>query len=372
MKPLSSILQKSFNGERITDEECLALFRSNDLLALGQAANAARWRKIPEKVATYIVDRNVNYTNVCVVDCQFCAFYAKPKDAEKGYVLDRETMRQKFAETAAHGGTQVLMQGGHHPTLKLEWYEELLRWAKSEFPMLQMHCFSPPEIIHFTKMNRLSVRETLQRLMAAGLESLPGGGAEILSERVRKQIAPRKATSDEWIGVMREAHKLGMKTSATMMFGHVEQYEDRVEHLRRIRGLQDETGGFIAFIPWTFQAENTPGMQDVPMVGGHEYLKTLAISRLYLDNFRNIQASWVTQGKQMCQIGLMFGGNDVGSTMLEENVVSAAGCSHDVHESDLLDMIRDIGLEPRQRNFYYEILDPPPMKNPEFFRSQAQ
>ena len=349
---ISPILESVLAGQRLSGSEALALFESHELAAIGAAAEACCQQKHPERKITYIVDRNVNYTNVCNVHCAFCAFHVRAEAKEPGYVLNRETLGRKFTETVELGGTQILLQGGCHPELKLEWYEELLRWAKARFP-LQMHCFSPPEIVNFAKLNGLTLAETLKRLIAAGLDSIPGGGAEILSERVRRKISPRKCSVKEWLEVMRLAHGLGLTTSATMMFGHVETLAERIEHLRRLRELQDETGGFIAFIPWTFQAANMPlaGMQQS---GGHDYLKTLAISRLYLDNFQHIQASWITQGGRLCQVAVHFGANDVGSVMIEENVVRAAGCAHQMVEEELRSMIRQTGFAPLQRDFYYQ------------------
>jgi cyclic dehypoxanthinyl futalosine synthase len=351
---VETICDKAIAGERITPDECVALFHSTDLTRLGATAHAVRTRMHPEPVVTYIVDRNVNYSNVCITDCGFCAFYARPNDTERVWTLSREQIHDKLQELVDQGGIQVLLQGGHHPKYKLDWYEDMLRDMKANFD-IHIHGFSPPEIVHFSKINKMPVREVIERLMAAGLDSIPGGGAEILTESNRREIAPKKATADEWIDVMRVAHGLGLKTSGTMMFGHVETLEDRVEHLGRIRDLQDETGGFTAFIPWTFQ----PGheMADVTPVGSFEYLKTLAISRMFIDNVPNMQSSWVTQGDKIGQMALLFGANDMGSTMLEENVVSAAGCSFRMTEEQIRSLIRDLGFQPSRRNFFYEPLE---------------
>jgi dehypoxanthine futalosine cyclase/putative menaquinone biosynthesis radical SAM enzyme len=340
-------------GERrLEDDDALQLFRSDDILMLGRFADRVRQRLHPEPIVTYVIDRNINYSNVCVSGCRFCAFYRSP-DASDGYLLDRETLGAKLRETIALGGTQVLLQGGLHPDLPLEWYENLVRWIREEFG-LHVHGFSPPEIVHLARVSGLTIRKVILRLREAGQDTIPGGGAEILSDRVRRAVSPNKCTADEWIEVMRTAHELGMRTTATMMFGHVETHAERVEHLRRLRDLQDRTGGFTAFIPWPYQPRNTE-------LGGrttstHDYLKTLALSRLYLDNFANIQASWVTQGREVCQIALLFGANDVGSTMIEENVVRAAGVEYRLTRADLELMIRQIGREPRQRDCYYRLM----------------
>ncbi|MCX8038587.1 MAG: dehypoxanthine futalosine cyclase [Candidatus Sumerlaeia bacterium] len=339
-------------NHRLTEDEAIELFQHGDLFSLGQAADAVRRRLHPEPVVTYVVDRNINYTNVCVSGCRFCAFYRRPGDPD-AFVLDWDTLRTKLAETVALGGTQILLQGGLHPDLPLEWYEQMVRIIHGEFG-LHVHGFSPPEIVHLARRNNLALEEIIARLQRAGLATIPGGGAEILSDRVRAEVSPHKCSADEWIAVMRTAHRLGMRTTATMMFGHVETHADRVEHLRRVRALQDETGGFTAFIPWTFQPRNTA--LGGHAVGAHEYLRTLAVSRLYLDNIANIQASWVTQGREICQTALYFGANDVGSTMIEENVVRAAGCEYRLTRADLETMVRQIGREPRQRDCYYNLL----------------
>jgi cyclic dehypoxanthinyl futalosine synthase len=352
---IAPVLEKAVAGERLTPAEGLQLMESHDLLALGQAADAVARRLHPEPFRTYNIDRNINYTNACTAVCDFCAFYRPPKHAEV-YVLPREVLLKKVEETLAAGGDQILMQGGLHPTLTLEWYEELLRDIKTHFPQINVHGFSPPEIHHFTKISKLPLREVLQRLKAAGLGSLPGGGGEILVDRVRQEITRGKVLTDDWLNVCRVWHELGGKSSATMMFGHVETLAERIEHLERVRQLQDETGGISAFISWTFQPENT-AMAHIPPAGAFEYLKTQAISRLYLDNVRNIQSSWVTQGEKIGQVGLFFGANDMGSLMLEENVVSSAGTVHYLTLDSIRRCIREAGYIPRQRNVFYEYID---------------
>lgn len=352
---IEGVLGSAAAGERrLADDEAAELLRSSDILSLGRAAHAARMRAKPDSIVTYVIDRNINYTNICVSWCDFCAFYRVDGD-EEGYVLSLGEIDGKIEETVAAGGVQILMQGGLHPSHTIEWYESLLRHVKSRHGV-HVHAFSPPEIQHISELSGLSVAETIARLKAAGLDSIPGGGAEILSGGVRKRISPRKCSADEWIEVMRQAHLQGMRTTATMMFGHVETVEQRVESLRRIRDLQDETGGFTAFIPWPFQPENT-AMADIHPAGGFDYLRTLAVSRLYLDNVENIQASWVTQGPKVAQVALMFGANDMGSTMMEENVVAAAGVSFRMSEKDIRAIIEDIGMTPRRRNMYYELQD---------------
>jgi cyclic dehypoxanthinyl futalosine synthase len=349
------ILDKVVAGERISPEEGLALLQSHDLAALGRAADAVTRRLHPEPYRTYNIDRNINYTNVCTAVCDFCAFYRGPKDAE-GYVLPREVLLDKVRETVELGGDQILMQGGLHPDYKLEWYEELLHDIRSRFPQVNIHGFSPPELHHFTKINKLSIREVLVRLKEAGLGSIPGGGAEILVDRVRKAITRGKVLTDDWLNVMRVWHELGGKSSATMMFGHVETLEERIEHLERLRQAQDETGGYTAFICWTFQPDHTE-MKDIPTSGSFEYLKTQAVARLYLDNFSNIQSSWVTQGLKIGQLALLFGANDMGSLMIEENVVAEAGTVHYLTLDQIRDSISELGYIPRQRNVRYELLD---------------
>ena len=352
---ISPVLEKAVAGERLNRAEGLALIESHDLVALGRAADAVTRRLHPEPFRTYNIDRNINYTNACTAVCDFCAFYRPPKHDEV-YVLPREVLLQKIAETVAVGGDQILMQGGLHPTLELEWYEELLRDIKSHFPQVNVHGFSPPEIHHFTKIAKLPLREVLRRLKEAGLGSLPGGGGEILVDRVRAEITRGKVMTDDWLNVCRVWHELGGKSSATMMFGHVETLPERIEHFERVRELQDETGGITAFISWTFQPDHT-AMSHIPPAGAFEYLKTQAVSRLYLDNIPNIQSSWVTQGEQIGQIALFFGANDMGSLMLEENVVSSAGTVYHLSLETIRRCIREAGYIPRQRNVFYEYID---------------
>ena len=346
---VEAILQDVECGRRLTDDGALRLFESGDLLALGRAADGVRAQLHPEPCVTYVVDRNINYTNICVSGCRFCAFY-RYADAPDAYVLDEAALAAKLRETRALGGTQILLQGGLHPTLPLEWYEALVRRIHEEFG-LHVHGFSPPEIVHLARLADLPVATVIARLHAAGLDSIPGGGAEILADRVRAEIGPGKCTADEWIEVMHAAHDLGLRTTATMMFGHIETLAERVEHLRRLRDLQDRTGGFTAFIPWTFQPRHTA--LGGRAVGAFDYLRTLAVARLYLDNIATLQASWVTQGREICQMALFFGANDVGSTMLEENVVRAAGIEFRLTRQDLELMVRQVGREPRQRDCYY-------------------
>lgn len=352
---MQTILDKAVAGERLTPDEGLSLFETHDLAALGRAADAVTRRLHPESYRTYNIDRNINYTNVCTAVCDFCAFYRKPKDPE-GYVLPRPELLQKVAETVELGGDQILMQGGLHPDYKLEWYEELLGDIKSRFPQVNIHGFSPPELHHFTKVNKLPIRVVLERLKAAGLGSIPGGGAEILVDRVRAEITRGKVMTDDWLEVMRVWHELGGKSSVTMMFGHVETLAERIEHLERVRAVQDETGGFTAFICWTFQPDHTD-LAHLPPAGSFEYLRTQAISRLYLDNVPNIQSSWVTQGMKIGQLALLFGANDMGSLMIEENVVAEAGTVHFLTLNQIREAIAELGYEPRQRNVRYELFD---------------
>lgn len=340
----------------LTKPQALELFRSDDLLGIGMEADAVRRRLHPEGTVTYIIDRNINYTNFCTEYCTFCAFYApiKGPGRARGYVLEFEQIYDKIQETVEFGGTGVLMQGGLHPDLKLDWYERMLRGIKQRFPQIHLHCFSASEIIHFAELNGLSIRDTIARLRDAGLDSIPGGGAEILDDEVRHKVARLKCLTEDWLNVHRTAHQLGMRTTATMMFGVGETFEHRVNHFQRVYDLQQETGGFTAFIPWTFQPGNTAlggrGWDEATSV---EYLKTLAIARLFLDNIENVQSSWVTQGLKVCQLGLRFGGNDVGSVMLEENVVRAAGTTNCTTEEELRSIIRDAGFRPAQRDTLY-------------------
>jgi len=352
---IAAVLNKAVSGERISSEEALALLKSDNLTALGAAANAVTRRKHPESYRTYNIDRNINYTNVCTAVCDFCAFYRGPK-SDEGYVLEREELLKKIEETVKLGGEQILLQGGLHPKYKLDWYEDMLREIKQRFPIVNVHGFSPPEIHHFTKLNNLSLEEVLSRLKEAGLGSLPGGGAEILNDRVRGEITRGKVMTDDWLNVMRVWHRLGGRSSATMMFGHVETLEERIEHLQRLRDLQDETGGFTAFICWTFQPDNTQ-MSDVEPLGAFEYLRMQAVARLFLDNFDNIQSSWVTQGLKIGQLALTYGANDMGSLMIEENVVAEAGTVHYLTLDQIRDCISELGYEPQQRNVHYQLID---------------
>jgi cyclic dehypoxanthinyl futalosine synthase len=336
----------------MTRQEATELFASDDLLGIGMAADAVRRRLHPEGVVTYIIDRNINYTNACTEYCSFCAFY-RPVGHKDAYILPKEVIFEKIQETIDLGGTGILMQGGLHPDLKIEWYEDLLQSIKQRF-RIHLHCFSAPEITNIADVSGLGLRDTIARLRDAGLDSIPGGGAEILDDAVRHRISRLKCSTEEWIDVHRTAHELGMRTTATMMFGCGETVEQRVNHLELVRNLQEDTGGFTAFIPWTFQRENTSlGRFVKEEATAVEYLKTLAIARLYLDNILNVQSSWVTQGLKTCQLGLRFGGNDVGSIMIEENVVSQAGARNHASEEDLRRIIRDAGFVPKQRDTLY-------------------
>lgn len=349
------ILERAVAGERLSNTDALRLLESSDLASLGIAANAVTMRIHPEPFRTFNIDRNVNYTNVCSAVCDFCAFFRRPKSPE-GYVLPKAEIFLKIEETVALGGDQILMQGGMNPELPIEWYEDLLRSLKERFPQVNLHAFSPPEIYALSKLSKLPIKTVLQRLKDAGLGSLPGGGGEILVDRVRKEITRGKVLTDDWIDVCRQWHELGGKSSATMMFGHVETLAERIEHLDRIRQLQDETGGVSAFICWTFQPENTD-MSHISPAGAFEYLKTQAVARLYLDNVRNIQSSWVTQGEKIGQMALLFGANDMGSLMIEENVVASAGTVHHLSLATIKRCIREVGFIPRQRNVFYEYID---------------
>ncbi len=352
-RPVSQILDDALAARRISAGDAHTLLRDGDLLELGLAAHEVRKRHNDPAVATYNVDRNINYTNICVYKCRFCAFYRKPGDPE-GYLLPHEEIGKKIEETLALNGTGILMQGGVHPDLPLSFYEELLQYIRSNYPECHVHAFSPPEVKFIAKKERMSFYDVIARLKAAGLQSIPGGGAEILSDDIRKEVlAYPKASPEEWIDIMRQAHKNGLRTSATMMYGMGEGLEARVEHFQRIRDLQDETGGFTAFISWTFQHEHTD-MPDVPETFAHEYLKTLAVSRLFMDNITHLQTSWVTQGKKIGQLGLQFGADDMGSIMIEENVVSAAGTSYRMSQDEMEHLIRAAGFAPKQRTNLYE------------------
>ena len=352
---MDKIFDKIKAGERISGQEFLLLGHEAGLHDLGFLANSICKRKHPEPIVTYVVDRNINYTNICTSGCKFCAFFKAPDDPE-GSVLSTQELLDKIKETQDLGGTQILLQGGHHPDKPLEFYEDMLRTMKETG--IHVHGFSPPEICHFAELSCLSTVQVLKRLMAAGLDSMPGGGAEILSDRVRQLLAPRKCSADSWIRVMEEAHNLGMRTTATMMFGHVETLDERLEHLQRLRDLQDRTGGFTAFIPWPFQPDNTALSIGVKIkkTSGFAYLRMLALCRIFLDNFDNIQASWVTQGPKIAQISLFFGANDFGSTMIEENVVKAAGVHFRLSEQEIQRLVLDAGFEPRQRLMDYTLV----------------
>jgi cyclic dehypoxanthinyl futalosine synthase len=358
--PSDELLHKVWQGERIDQVEARRLYEL-PLETLGALAN--RRRELARKSAydgrgdqiiTYIVDRNVNYTNVCNVYCKFCAFYRVEKDAD-AYVITHEEMDRKIEETIALGGTQILMQGGHHPKLSMQWYLDLLSHIKTKFPQINIHGFSPSEFVHFHEVFGLPMEEIISQFAKAGLGSIPGGGGEILVDRVRQRISPLKAMSDDWLGVMDVAHRLGLKSTATMMFGHVETIEDRMEHLERVRAQQDKSKGFTAFIAWTFQAEHT--RLKAPTVGAHEYLRTQALSRIYLDNFPSVQSSWVTQGLEIGQVALQFGANDLGSIMIEENVVSQAGTIYRMGVTDMRRLIEDMGYEAHQRDNWYNLLN---------------
>jgi len=369
---IAEILDDVVAGVRLGFDDAVRLLESNGLATIGRAADAMTRRLHPEPYRTYNIDRNINYTNICTAVCDFCAFYRGPKHPE-GYVLDRDVILGKIEETVALGGDQILMQGGLHPTLTLEWYEELLRDIKSHFPAVNVHGFSPPEIHHFTKVSKRPLREVLERLAQAGLGSLPGGGGEILVDRVRGAMTRGKVMTDDWLEVHRQWHLLGGRSTATMMFGHIETLPERIEHLDRLRRLQDETGGFTAFICWSFQPDNTE-MADIPPCGPFEYLKTQAVARLYLDNFPNIQSSWVTQGREIGQLALLFGANDMGSLMIEENVVSAAGTVHHLTLEEMRSAISELGWIPRRRNVFYELFEDEPVApagDPERIQARA-
>jgi cyclic dehypoxanthinyl futalosine synthase len=336
----------------MTRAQAIDLFLSNDLVGIGLEADAIRRKLHPDNVVSYIIDRNINYTNFCTEYCSFCAFY-RPMGHTEGYVLPKETIFDKIQETIDLGGTGILMQGGLHPDLKIEWYEDLLRSIKQRFN-IWCHCFSAPEIVNIAEVSRLTLRDTIAHLQDAGLDSIPGGGAEILDSDVRHRISRLKCSVQEWIDVHRTAHSLGMRTTATMMFGTGETIEQRMNHFEIVRHIQEDTGGFTAFIPWFFQREHTSlGRFVKEEATAVEYLKMLALSRIYLDNIPNIQASWVTPGLKVCQLGLRFGGNDVGSIMIEENVVSAAGTHYRATEEQLRRLIRDAGFVPKQRDTLY-------------------
>ena len=348
------LLAKALAGGRLDPAEGVRLIESHDLAALAGAADALCARRHPEPYRSYHVDRNINYTNVCLARCGFCAF-SRGADSPDAYVLGRDELFRKIEETIALGGDQILLQGGLHPGLGIEWYESLLGDIRRAFPEINIHGLSPPEIDHIAQLSGRPIAEVLERLRSAGLGSLPGGGAEILVDRVRRELSPCKISADRWLEICRLWHRMGGRGSATMMFGHIETPAERIEHLERLRRLQDETGGFTAFIPWTFQPTGTR-LAHLPKAGAFDYLRTLAASRLYLDNFANIQASWVTQGLKIGQMALRFGANDLGSVMIEENVVAAAGTRHRADETALRQAIRQAGFVPRRRNVFYQWL----------------
>jgi cyclic dehypoxanthinyl futalosine synthase len=355
--PIAEATRKTvLAGRRISREEGVALLRDGELLELGALADAVRQRLHPEGIVTYIIDRNINYTNVCTAQCAFCAFYRDLPSAE-GYVLNKSQLAQKIEETLELGGNQILLQGGLHPDLGIEFYEEMFRWMKGTYPTLWIHGLSPAEVKHIAKVSSLTTEETVRRLIAAGLDSIPGGGAEILSDRVREIIGIHKGSTADWLEVMEVAHGLGLRTTATMMFGHVETLEERIDHLLHLRDLQDRTGGFTAFIAWTFQPENTALAGDE--LTSFQYLRTLAVSRIVLDNFPSVQASWVTQGGKIGQLSLRFGANDFGSLMIEENVVSAAGAHFRLTESEIARNIQAAGFVPKRRTMHYQIVGDP-------------
>src|ERR1700726_5086658 len=354
----SRVIERVLDGERITAEEAMELYR----LPLGELGQLADYRRQRAKavafdqrgneIVTYIVERNINYTNVCNVYCKFCAFYRTERDSDH-YVLSHEQIDQKIDELVSIGGIQILMQGGHHPKLGIDYYLDLLSHPREKYPQINIHAFSPPEFNHFAEVFRMPLREVIVRFKEAGLGSIPGGGGEILVDHVRNRIAPLKCNTEQWLDVMRTAHEVGLNSSATMMFGHVEAVEDRIEHLKRLLHLRDQTAGFTAFICWTFQPENVV-LKAVP-VGSAEYLRTQALARIYLDNIENLQSSWVTQGPRIGQIALRFGANDYGSVMMEENVVSKAGTSFRITRDEIEELISEAGFEPRTRNNWYEL-----------------
>ena len=362
MRTIEETAARVRDGRRVDRDEALDLYLNAPTALLGELADGVRDRKHPERIVSYIIDRNVNYTNVCVARCNFCAFY-RPVGSTEGYVLGFEEVFSKIDETIALGGGQLLLQGGHNPDLPIEWYEDLFRAVKARYPEFRLHALSPPEVIHLTRTSRLSVAQVIDRLVTAGLDSIPGGGAEILVDRVRKLLnCYNKATADEWLDVMRHAHRAGLRTTATMMYGTVETDEERLEHLLRLRDLQHETGGFTAFITWSYQPAHTElaGTEAT----GIDYLRTLALSRIVLDNFPSLQASWVTQGGKVGQLSLAFGANDMGSVMIEENVVRAAGASYCMDEVEIVRNIENAGFAAKRRNMHYDILGDP------FFRQQ--
>lgn len=350
---LAGAVNTALAGERLSRRQAEILYEEADLHTLSSLAHRARMRLHPDNIVTYVGDRNINYSNVCVCGCRFCAFY-RPPGSPEAYVISRDKLRDKIDETFRLGGTQILLQGGHHPELPFEWYEDLLRWIRANWPDLHIHAFSPPEIFFWSKKYSLSIEEIIRRLQTCGLDSIPGGGAEILHDGIRSQVSPNKCSAEEWLMVMETAHNLGMRSTATMMFGHEEKPGHRLDHLFAVRALQDRTGGFTAFIPWTFQPDNTA--IHVRPLPAPAYLRLLALSRLVLDNVPNIQASWVTMGSEIAQLALRYGANDFGSLMIEENVVAAAGVSNRMSREDIRAAIRLAGFEPRQRTMNYTLL----------------
>jgi len=354
MEVIERIIGKVLGGERIGADEAMVLHDQAELADLGWLAHRVRLARHPEPVVTYVVDRNINYSNICVCCCTFCAFYREPGQ-EGGYVLSLDEISRKIEETVALGGTQILMQGGHHPHLPLSWYEEMLAHIKAHHA-IHIHAFSPPEIVFISELERIPVAEVIRRLRKAGLDSIPGGGAEILVDEVRSRVAPNKCPAGQWLAVMEEAHAQGLRTTATMMFGHLESVEQRVAHMLAVREVQDRTGGFTAFIPWTFQPDRT-ALSHCRKLTSVEYLRTLALSRILLDNVDNIQISWVTMGPKIAQLALFFGGNDFGSTMIEENVVRAAGVSFSLSRREIHRLVEDAGFTPRQRTMAYALVE---------------
>jgi cyclic dehypoxanthinyl futalosine synthase len=354
---VEEIASKVSTGGRVNAAEALELYRRAATHVLGRLADDIRARKHPERVVTYIIDRNVNYTNICVARCNFCAFYRGVGSAD-GYVLGFEEIFRKIDETIAVGGNQLLLQGGHNPDLPIAWYEDLFRAVKARYPSFKLHALSPPEVLHISRINQIPVPDVIARLVAAGLDSIPGGGAEILVDRVRRLLnCYSKASAGEWLDVMRHAHRAGLRTTATMMYGTVETDQERIEHMMRLRDLQDETGGFTAFITWSYQPEHTE--RGGSEATGVDYLRTLALARIVLDNFDNLQASWVTQGGKVGQLSLAFGANDMGSVMIEENVVRAAGAAYCMDEVEIVANVEDAGFTAKRRNMHYEILGDP-------------
>ena len=353
---IGTLQEKVLDGYVVNRQEALELFQNSSLNEIGAIADALKVRSKGDKIATYLIDRNINYTNVCVTYCKFCAFYREPGDTKEGYVNEADKIIHKIAEAKEKGCTQILLQGGHHPDLTFDWYINMLSKVKKAHPDITLHSFSPPELVHFSGLFGMPVVEILKKFKEAGMDSMPGGGAEILVDRVRKEIAPLKASTEEWLGVMRDVHSLGMRSTATMMFGHVETVEDRIEHIFRVRELQEETGGFLGFIPWLYQ----PGNESLGLksASGQEYLKTLALSRIILNHcLPNLQASWVTPGKKIGQVGLKYGANDLGSIMLEENVVASTGLRYLMSVEEMRRLITEMGYEPHQRDTFYKLVN---------------